>query len=69
MADHYIYVPAHIAKGAVAFADAAEAGVSASLLVQKDRVPRVVVRLHSEVRVSDTPEVDIVMIAEVGRGA
>lgn len=69
MAERYVIAPAHVVTSADrVFNDPAEAAVAASLLVEKDRAPRVVLRVHSEVRVSPVPKVDIVQIAEEARG-
>ncbi len=68
MADRYIHVPAHMVKAAVPYGSAEDAAEDASKLVEKDRVRRMILRVHAEVRVSETPKVDIVQIAECGRG-
>lgn len=69
MAERYVIAPAHIVRNAdTLFENPHEAAVAASHLVEKDRAPRVVLRVVSEVRVSDRPKVDVVQIAEDGRG-
>lgn len=67
MRERYVVLPVHAIAGAGGFDDPAKAGAAASRLVQKDRVPRVVVAVHAEVRVTEA--VDIVTIAEVDRAA
>lgn len=68
MADCYVVIPAHLVRHAEQFNDAAVAAVEASQQVSKDRVPRVVVQLISEVSASAKPHVQLVQIAEVARG-
>lgn len=68
MADRYAVIPAHLVRHVDQFDDPAVAAVAASQQVGKDRVPRVVVQLVSEVSASSKPHVQLVQIAEVGRG-
>lgn len=68
MADHYVIVPRHAITGCTPYRSAEDAAVDAAALVEKDRVPRVVVRVQAVVKASATPKVDIVQIAEVPRG-
>jgi hypothetical protein len=68
MTDRYAVVPAHLVRQAENFTDAAAAAVAASHLVSKDRVPRTVVQLVTEVTASAKPHVQMVQIAEVARG-
>lgn len=68
MADQYVIVPRHAVTGCTPYVTAEDAAVDAAALVEKDRVPRIVMRVHAEVKVSATPKVDIVQIAEVGGG-
>lgn len=64
MAERYLVIPAHVVVACEReYVDAAEAAVAASVQVEKDRVPRVVVRVMSEVRVAPTPKIDIIQIA------
>lgn len=64
----YAVVPAHVVRAAAQYSDHADAGVAASQLVAKDRVPRVVVQVVSEISASNKPHVQLVQIAEVARG-
>ena len=69
MAERYVIAPAHVVTTADRVFDSPqEAAVAASLLVEKDRGPRVVLRVVAEVRVSPVPKVDIVQIEEQGGG-
>lgn len=69
MADRYVIAPAHLVRHAdQVYDNPQDAAVAAANLVEKDRAPRVVLRLVSEIRASDRPKVDIVQIEEVPRG-
>lgn len=60
---NFIVVPAYVVPAAFfAGADAAEA--EAQRMVEKDRVPRVVLQLHTDLRPSLTPRVDITRFAK-----
>ncbi|MCR6661857.1 MAG: hypothetical protein NVV60_01585 [Luteimonas sp.] len=68
MPDRYVIAPAHVVTSAdQEFSDPHEASVAASRLVEKDKAPRVVLRVAAHVRVSPVPKVDVV-IEEEGRG-
>lgn len=70
MADRFLVIPAYAASGAHGeFADPHAAAVEASSMVERDRVPRVVVQLVSEIRASPVPKLDIVQIADIARTA
>lgn len=66
MREQYVVALAHLVRNAVKHSDQYTAAEDAALMVEKDRTPRVVLRVMSEVTVSQTPRVDIVHIAELG---
>lgn len=63
MSDQFVFVPAHFVGGIERFASQHAAAVAAADAVAKDKVPRVVVQVHSEVRATHQPRVDIVRVA------
>lgn len=66
MAETYVIAPAHIATGTT-YGNAEDAARAAAALVERDRVPRVVLRVSAEVRPSPRPQVDVAF-AEVANG-
>ncbi|GGK08781.1 hypothetical protein [Luteimonas terricola] len=66
MAERYVVIPAWATAGLRVHASGEAAAVDAANQVEKDRAPRVVVKLHSEVHLAKTPRVDIVQIAGFG---
>lgn len=68
MADQFVIVQTHLINATAKYTSAADAAVDAAKLVEKDRIPRTVLRVISNVCVSATPKVDIVQIAEVCGG-
>lgn len=65
MADRFAIVASWVIRDAETGDDAHAVAVLASELVARDRVPRTVVRVCSEVSVADRPQVNVVQIAEV----
>lgn len=63
MAEQYVFVPAHFVGGIERYASPHDAAVAAANAVAKDKVPRVVVRIDSEVRATHEPRVDITRVA------
>lgn len=63
MADRYVVVPAHVVAGIEQHEQQEAAAVAAANAVAKDKVPRVVVRLHTEIRAAQQPRVDIVHLS------
>lgn len=63
VADQYAIVPAHYLGGVERHDSPEQAAAAAANAVAKDKVPRVVVKVHSEVRAAHEPRVDIVRVA------
>lgn len=63
MGEQFVFVPVHFVGGIERYGTQHEAAVAAANAVAKDRVPRVVVQLQSEVRATHQPRVDIVRVA------
>lgn len=60
MSEVYVVVPMHMSACNDKFDTREVAAIKAAALCEKDRVPRVVMRLITEVRASQVPRVDIV---------
>ncbi|MFC3716834.1 hypothetical protein ACFONC_11795 [Luteimonas soli] len=65
MADQYVVLPLHAVRDAKRHDDPYMAADEAARLVEKDRAPRVVLRVMSEISVAPEPKLAVVQIAEV----
>jgi len=65
MAEQYVVLPLHAVRDAVRHGDPYAAADEAARLVEKDRAPRAVLRVMSEVSVAPEPKLAIVQVAEV----
>lgn len=63
MADQFVILPAHYLAGIQRYEDAQDAAVAAAEAVAKDKAPRAVVQVHSEVRATHEPRVVIAHVA------
>jgi hypothetical protein len=64
MADRYVVLPSWMVRENQSYDSPHEAAVAASELVGKDRTPRTVVKVFSEISVAPAPQVQIVQISE-----
>lgn len=67
MHDQYVVVLAHVVRDAAKHADQFSAAEEATRAVEKDKVPRIVLRVLAEVRASSVPRVNIVQVEEQAR--
>lgn len=65
MADQFVVLPLHAVRDAVRHGDAYGAAADAARQVEKDRTPRVVVQVMSEISVAPEPKLAIVQVAEI----